>query len=313
MGSAPATAATLISPTGNLGANNPPTYTWSAVTDATEYRVYIRDNTNGVTIHNQLHSTAEVGCDVATTCSLAPFTTPLATGKYTWRVKAKNTAGDGPWTSYKSFKAGSAPATAATLISPTGNLGANNPPTYTWSAVTDATEYRVYIRDNTNGVTIHNQLHSTAEVGCDVATTCSLAPFTTPLATGKYTWRVRAENAAGDGPWTSYKSFTAGSAPTSAATLTSPTGNLGANNPPTYIWSAVADATKYQVYIRNITNGVTIHNQLHSAAVAGCDVATTCSLAPFTTPLATGNYRWRVRANNAVGYGPWTSNMSFNN
>ena len=92
---------------------------------------------------------------------------------------------------------------AATLISPTGNLGANNPPTYTWSAVNGATEYRVYIRNNTNGVTIHNQLHSTAEAVCDVATTCSLAPFTTPLATGKYTWRVRTENLAGVA-WSSY-------------------------------------------------------------------------------------------------------------
>ena len=106
--------ATLISPSGNIGVNNPPAFTWNAVTEAAKYKILIRDHTNGIALHNQLYTAAQVGCDVATPCSLAPFTTPLATGIYTWRVRTENLAGVA-WSSTRYFSVGSAPATAATL------------------------------------------------------------------------------------------------------------------------------------------------------------------------------------------------------
>jgi len=94
-------------------------------------------------------------------------------------------------------------AGVATLISPSGETFTTTP-TYTWTAVADATWYQIWI--NTSTGTLGGKWHTAEEVGCPSGTgNCSLtAP--TALAPGTYTWWIRAWYNA-YGPWSNGKPF----------------------------------------------------------------------------------------------------------
>jgi len=90
---------TLISPWGQTF-DTTPTYTWTAVTDATWYHIWI--NTSTGTLGEKWYTAAEVGCPSGTgTCSLtAP--NPLTPGTYTWWIQAWYNA-YGPWSNPNTF------------------------------------------------------------------------------------------------------------------------------------------------------------------------------------------------------------------
>jgi hypothetical protein len=91
--------ATLISPSGETF-DATPTYTWTAVTDATWYHIWINRGTG--TLGEKWYTAAEVGCPSGTgNCSLtAPAA--LAPGTYTWWIQAWYNA-YGPWSDGKPF------------------------------------------------------------------------------------------------------------------------------------------------------------------------------------------------------------------
>jgi len=90
------------------------------------------------------------------------------------------------------------------------------------------------------------------------------------------------------------------------ATLVSPTGSIGTNNP-TYTWNEVAGATWYYLWVDGPSGNVL--KQWYTAAQANCD-GTTCSVTPTTT-LSSGAHTWWIQTYNSVGYGPWSSRMDF--
>ena len=142
-------AATLNPPTGTL-----PTFTWNAVTGASDYRLLVRNNATNATLIDTLYSAAEVGCDTGTLCSPVIPTPQLDDGSYKGWVRTKNALGWGPLSDVVRFSVGSVPGKAI-LDTPTGTL-----PTFSWNAVTGASDYRLLVRDNATNATLIDTLYS---------------------------------------------------------------------------------------------------------------------------------------------------------
>ncbi len=294
----PPVAATLAAPSGSV-TNNQPSYTWNAVLDgsqgdaATWYYLWI--NGPSGKIFAQWYQALDV-CS-GSTCSIDPGVT-LGSGNYTWWIQPWNPGGSGPWSSAMTF---SIPALgAATLISPTGPLGANYNPAYTWNEVASATWYYLWVNGPSGNVI--KQWYTSAQANCN-GSTCSVIPTTT-LAGGSYTWWIQPWNPAGLGPWSAAMSFTV--APLAAATLISPEGSI-ASHTPAYTWNEVPGATWYYLWV-NGPSGVVIQ-QWYTSAQANCSGAT-CSVVSTTT-LGSGSHTWWIQTWNSAGLGPWSSAKSF--
>ena len=294
---------TPITPSGAIGLNYNPTYTWSKVNGANWYLLQVNTNTPNATVIYQWYTSAQANCD-ATTCFVTSPAT-LHNGAYTWWVLANNPAGDGPWSAGVGFSvANSGGPGTVTLVSPMGNIGNNYRPTYTWNQDSSATWYLLQV-NGPSGQVIY-QWYTSAQASCN-GTTCFVSPSTT-LGVGAYTWWVMTNNSAGDGPWSAGMNFNT-TPPTKpgAATLVSPSGNIGAVYNPTYTWNQVSNATWYLLQV-NGPSGQVIY-QWYSSAQASCN-GTTCSVTSATT-LAGGSYTWWVMTNNSVGDGPWSAGMNF--
>lgn len=95
-----------------------------------------------------------------------------------------------------------------------------------------------------------------------------------------------------------------------AAMGISPANGDTINNPITYTWNAVVNSTWYYLWV-NDSSGNKI-KQWYTATQANCATGTgICSATP-TTELVQGLGEWWVQTWNDIGYGPWSSAMSFN-
>jgi hypothetical protein len=190
------------------------------------------------------------------------------------------------------------PPGVATLTSPSGNIITNNP-TYTWSKVSGATWYYIYVQ-GPSGYIFTNWYRAVDVCG---ASTCSIANITPGLASGQYRWWVQTWNSVGYGPWSTGMSFN--TTLPGAATLSAPNG--ATTNSPTYTWNKVSEATWYYIYVQGPSGYV--FTQWYSTASV-CP-ASTCSIVGATPGLASGQYRWWIQTWNNVGYGPWSSGLNF--
>ena len=291
-------AAALISPSGTI-LTNKPTYTWNAVPNTTNYYLWVDDSTG--TKIQQWYTAANANCPNGTgTCSVTPTKT-LAPGAGIWKIQTKNLAGNGPWSSSKSFTV-TLPG-AATLVSPF-RLIFTNKPTYTWNAVPNTTKYYLWVDDSTGNKI--QRWYTAADAGCPSGTgTCSVTPSTL-LVPGACNWKIQTKNDAGDGPWSSAKNFRV--SPPGVATLVSPSGSITTNKP-IYTWNAVPNATKYCLKVNDLTG--TVIEQWYTAETAGCPAGTgTCSVTPGKL-LTPGSCTWMGQTLNDAGDGPWSSPMSF--
>ncbi len=191
-------ASTLLTPSGDIGTNYNPTYTWNQVTGATYYYLWV-NGPSGVVIQ-QWYTSAQANCN-GTTCSATPATT-LDVGTHSWWIRTWNAGGYGPWSSAMTFSV-TIPTVpgAATLVSPTGSIGTNNPD-YTWNKVSDATWYYLWINDASSNV--FKQWYKAADV-CGASTCTVTAPVS--LATGPHFWWIQTWNSVGLGPWSTKLDF----------------------------------------------------------------------------------------------------------
>jgi hypothetical protein len=295
--------ATLVSPTGTIGTNNP-TYIWNKVPGATWYYLWV-DGPSGNVIKTW-YTTDEANCN-SSTCSVTPSTS-LGGGSHTWWIQTYNSVGYGPWSDPMTFTAPTPTLPGkATLVSPTGTIGTNIP-TYTWNAVSGTTWYYLWV-DGPSGNVVKTW-YTAAQAGCTSGTgTCSVTPATS-LGAGSHTWWIQTYNSVGNGPWSDPMTFTAPT-PTlpGKATLVSPTGTIGTNNP-TYTWNAVSGTTWYYLWVDGPSGNVI--KTWYTAAQANCSSGTgTCSVANATPGLSAGSHTWWVQTYNSVGYGPWSNRMDF--
>lgn len=93
----------------------------------------------------------------------------------------------------------------ATLVSPMGTIDEDTP-TYTWNAVSDSTQYKLWVNDSTGNPI--NNWYTAADAGCGGGSgLCSITP-TTALALGSCEWWIQTWNNDGNGDWSASLSFT---------------------------------------------------------------------------------------------------------
>jgi hypothetical protein len=183
----------LIAPLGTA-VTGTPTYSWNAVTDATSYHLWVNDRSG--TRFQQVYSAQAAGCAASTTCTVTP-TAPAGTGARTWWVRAQNASGTSPWSARGSFTIGNGlPPGVVTLVSPAGTINTATP-TYSWTAVSGATEYWLWV-DHTGGLRV-NRIYTASEAGCDDGTCAATPPIA--IDPGAAKWWIQAGNEAGTSAW----------------------------------------------------------------------------------------------------------------
>jgi hypothetical protein len=196
------------------------------------------------------------------------------------------------------------PPKPPTLVSPVGTITTTSP-TYTWSEVSNATDYYLWVNDSTGNRIQQWYTNDICGYGSGL---CSLTPATT-LNPGTGQWWVQAKNSAGSSAWSTPLSFTVqGSTPglPGAATLLSPTGSI-ATKTPTYTWKPVSNSTWYYLWV-NDSQGNRIQ-QWYTATAVGAGSGT-CSVTPAIT-LNSGAGRWWIQTWTSSGAGPWSAPMNF--
>lgn len=126
----------LLSPSGSIGTDYSPTYTWHEAAGVTWYHLHVRSiNSDGATqtIYDQWHQTSTV-CN-NTICSVTPDLT-LTPGNYKWSIQIWNDVEYGTWSSAMDFS--TSPKGTTYYVSPTGDD--SNPGTQTspWQSIQKA-------------------------------------------------------------------------------------------------------------------------------------------------------------------------------
>jgi hypothetical protein len=270
-------APTAIAPSGTITTDQP-TFTWSGVALATKYDVWLTDQTTGI---GQV-----IGSSTGTALAAPSALTPGHS--YQWWVRGDSGNGTtGAWSAAMSFSV--AALATPQLLAPTGTVNTNQP-TFTWSSVPLATKYDLWLTD---------QMTGTGQVVGSSANTSLTAPST--LTPGhSYQWWVRGDSGNGtQGPWSTSSTFTVAAPGTPVPSA--PSGTISTVTP-TFTWSSVPQAVKYDVWVDDLTTGTQI---LRNQNVVGTSLP--------SQPLTPGHrYRWWVRAIDENGTaGSWSVATDF--
>lgn len=286
-------APTPVSPSDETGPL--PTFVWNELGGATLYRLEIEDDLGAVVVDDWFDGAEVCG---GGSCS-AVIDTPLTSGDHSWRVRARNLRGDGPWSAWTSFRAYGAAPGQVTLVSPPPDLYDDQPPfdvTYSWEPEPESTAYQLIV-ENSSGVRLIDQSFDHAAV-C-TGSLCAATPAALPAA-GSYEWRARATNPAGSGAYSPRTAFAVvDSAPGESMQLSPLIDTFKTD--PLFKWSAVFGAADYKLEVDGPPRFV------FDASVCSGDI---CS-ARAGLDLAVGNHTWRLKGRNPLGDAPWAPNVTF--
>lgn len=237
-----------------------PTITWSAVTDATGYKISIGTTTGGSDIMNNV--------DVGNVTSYTLATALNYNTKYYYTVNAYTATSTSASCTERSFTTAtlcpsvSAPGSAAT--------GVSILPTITWSAIIGVTGYRITMGTTAGG----NDIMDNVDVGNVTTYT-----FTTPLAFGtKYYYKVIAYSGSTVGTACTERNFTTS---TLCPSISSPSsGATGVSLAPTISWNAITGVTGYRISMGTTSGGTDILNNVDVGNVTSYTHATPLA---FTT------------------------------
>ncbi|MEI7989275.1 MAG: hypothetical protein WCI88_09550 [Chloroflexota bacterium] len=232
---------------------------------------------------------------------------PQVTGNYTWKVKARNTAGDSGFSEYHSFTIRPLipdPPIGSTLISPKGHL-TTALPSFKWKAVSNSSNYLILLNQVTT--TKYQKWYSSSQANCSGGSgQCSIsAPITLPR--GKYTWYIRTNNSGGNGPLSSGNIFSYGIKP-EPVSLISPFSIMSLTRP-TFTWNASMGASAYTFLLKTGTRVVLTLS--YTDAQANCPTDTgRCFISPSIV-LPRGSYVWYILARNTYGTSSWSLGKTF--
>lgn len=278
----PSSAPDLVSPSLNEAVKiNTPTFQWSAIGSLTIYPGYRIQIDNNATFASPERD--------ETVGSVLYTPTALSGGTYYWRVQALNRAQDaGPWSGPRTFIIDVQPPGLATLVAPAqGATLKSARPTFSWSLVGGAKQYRLQVSTTSNfsNIVINN-------VGAAV----SYLP-TTSLQPGEYYWRVQAYDAANnEGAFTEPRMF-------SLNILAAPVPNfVSFTTRPAFQWNSVAGATGYELQIAHDANFNFLERSVTTYTPLAGGILTYTP--PANDPLDYGRYYWRVNVNLGNGLQP---------
>jgi hypothetical protein len=277
----------LISPADGAASQTIPlTVSWNKAVGAAAYYLQVAIDTGFASISISDSSLTD------TTRSLAGLANNT---KYYWRVQGRNPAGVSFWSMVRSFITFATALGTPVLKSPAdAATGQSLAPVVSWQGVSGAKNYRVQVSIGGDFSTIFAQ---------DSGLTDSSVTLTGLVNNTTYFWRVRAENTAGFGNWTSPWRFTTVIAAPQIPTLVAPAdGATGQQLSLALTWNTAAGAATYSVQVAADSN---------FASTIAQD-----SLIADTTQIIGGllnntTYYWRVVSKNAVGTSGWSGRRSF--
>jgi hypothetical protein len=141
------------------------------------------------------------------------FSTALSSGgTYYWRSRAKNAAGEGPWSAVWKFSTLAGLPAAPVLISPSNDTtNMNTSAILRWTSVGGALSYDADISLKIDFIHPVDTLRTLVDAQCAVA----------GLDSGRtYLWRARARSAAGAGPWSAAWRFSTAAPKVSSVEMT---------------------------------------------------------------------------------------------
>ena len=268
---APVNEAPVITGPPFANSSQRPVISWTPVTGATEYEIWVTKNPST----NQYH-----GATVTQTSYTPPV--DFGIGKFNLWVRAKNSETIGPWTPRYTFVINTAAVLhGITRFQPTLR------PTINWDVLPGAVKYDVWINDVSRGIIQY--IRNTNVTGTTFTPSADL-----PL--GIYRAWVRGIAADGTAAaWSGMTEFVTMQAPTITQGQ-----NPTFNRTPTFAWNDLPGAAKYEVLIRNRNTGATTVDERNITGL---------SFTP-ATPLADGPYRWWVIGVSAQGVRSfWTAPM----
>ena len=298
---------TLLSPPDNeiLNSGNI-RYEWAKALDSEYYYLEVK-NSAGSPVIKQWYNKEEFTS--ATTC----FKTPseiLGPGTYTWRIQTWNCQSDPlnpTWSSQRDFTVCTSTTIPGrtTLISPKGNIGTRNP-TFVWNTVAGATKYNLKVANANNpNVAIFEDEYDDVQVVIDRI--CSINPGL-DLPEGSYRWWIQAKNCQNNGPWSYFANFRFANVSPGKAIPISPRGLISTSNP-TFVWTAVQSATRYNLQVENQDGTFT---RVEDFAAAEVTQGTRCrGVLSITLPDDDTDYFWKIQASNDAGDGLWSSYRYF--
>ena len=251
-----------------------PTIVWSEDPHATQYEIWLRNDSTGVVISNEtVQSTSYIKIGT------------YGIGRYSVCVRARNEKGYSAWSARRGF---TIDRTVSFLRVPNGIDGR---PTATWSGVDGATNYDIWIRCLSNSRTAPVQARIPGPAVSFVANK--------DLAIGKYRIYVRAVAADGTpAAWTNGDDFEVGI----TTVVTKVTNQISLH--PTIAWEPVPGAAKYVIWVSEEKTptvqkfGVTTDSNLTSYALS--------------TDLPSGRYTVWIRALTLEGKaGAWSVGKTF--
>ena len=267
-----------ISPEG-LMTDTTPTFTWNAVSGATEYHLKLL---NGVT-EIYLETVDDDACTV--NCSFTPATALDLNTDYEWMVEAYVGSLWGGYTSPLEFR--------VIELTPTGPLTAslNGTTTLSWEEVPEADSYDWQIRSGTSVV----RSGTVGAAACS-AGDCSVN-MTNKLNSADYTWRFNASVGGFDSDFSADANLKV-----ARVTLTAPSGSI-TDKTPDFTFNHIG-ASDYRINL--LDGGVPLLSEDFSAATC----ASTCVF-QLSSELGSGNYTWFVKANFAGVWSDPSDSLNF--
>lgn len=255
---------------------------WADLADAINYEVQVDNNAD--------FSSPEVDQYVTSSGYSVISLTGLA---FNWRVRAQNNCGWGPWTTARTFSIVCVTPGTPTLATPAnGATSLTQPVTLDWDDIATSTGYQLQIDNNSDFSSVTLEQSVTASTYA----VSGLADGTT------FYWRVRAQNGCGYGSWSASRFFsTACNLPVAPNYVSPANGATGLAQPVALDWSDVSGAIVYQVQVDD-------NSSFASTIIDQQPTVSTYSASGLTGATV---YYWRVRTQNACGWGNWTTARTF--
>ncbi|MFK8080699.1 MAG: CotH kinase family protein [Granulosicoccus sp.] len=187
----------MLSPAGPVDTPTPE-FVWRDQPDANEYRMFVYDRSVRARIHQENYNRADI-CD-GTVCRVTPDISLGFSSKHQWRVRAYNNDGISTYSSLF-FSLVEEPPAVVTTVAPQGDIQTRSP-AFVWRQQSNATSYRLFVRDRTAGLDVLAVTYDASDV-CS-AGLCEVTPSGLALNLNPGNdlfFRVRGRNSGGWGNW----------------------------------------------------------------------------------------------------------------
>jgi len=285
------------------------TYVWYALPEADDYLLHLIDP-NGNSKYYGWHSKSELGCESGkAACKWVSSEALVQEGEYIWQVKARNGSGEGEYsTTLPIYFKIPKPGTPA-KISPIDRAIVGINPTFSWSNVDSATQYRLIIEQSQEDI-LSKEI-PTSEI-CNAEICSYTLGDLESLSSGSHMWWVVAGNSTGysegeNGWWIIVEGIPSKPVTFSPGNPYSPT--YIDNVQPVFKWYPLIEASLYHLTLKN-NSGVIVFQEDVTSSTAVC--GRTCS---FTIPaplLQNGVYEWVLSGENSYGAGLASIPLFFN-